>query len=231
MASSEWISFYDSKHWIYVNARHRIAHSQGIAEGLKRYAPQNGVMLDYGCGESLFADSVAAITSRLILCEAAPNVRMAVAGRFAGNPKIAVRKPEDVEMMTSGSIDVIVMHSVSQYLSAEELERLLKLFHRLLKRGGLLVLSDVVPRRLSTAADAFALLRFGVREGFYWAAVLGLLRTLFSGYWRLRKSLGIARYDEDEVIAKLEAAGFSALRARTNIGHSERRMTFLAHVP
>jgi SAM-dependent methyltransferase len=231
MSSSDWISFYDSKHWIYVNAKHRIAHCHGIAEGLKRYAPHNGVMIDYGCGESLFADSVADITARLILCEAAPNVRMAIAGRFAGNPKIAIRKPEDLDMMTPRSIDVIVMHSVVQYLSAEELDRLLKLFHRLLTRGGLLVVSDVVPRRLSTMADAAALLRFGVREGFFWAAVFGLLRTVFSGYRRLRKSLGIARYNEDEMINKLEWAGFSALRARTNIGHSEKRMTFLAHVP
>ena len=230
MASSDWISFYDSKHWIYVNARHRIAHCQGLADGFVRYAPRDGVMLDYGCGESLFADRVADVTARLILCEPAPNVRTAIAGRFAGNPKIAVRKPEDIGMMTPRSIDVIVMHSVAQYLSAQELDRLLRLFHRLLARGGLLVVSDVLPHKLSSTADALDLLRFGAQKGFYWAAVFGLLRTLFSGYRRLRNAFGLSRYDEDEMIARLEAVGFSALRARTNIGHSSRRMTFMAHV-
>jgi SAM-dependent methyltransferase len=228
MAASDWISFWDSAHSIYVNARHRGAHFSRIAEDLARFAPKGGVMLDYGCGEALAADRVAEPTARLILCEAAPNVRAALAARFAGNSKIAVRKPEDVAAMTPRSLDVIVMHSVAQYLSGEELDALLKTFHRLLKPGGLLVLGDVIPRRLSALGDVLALLRFGCEEGFLWAAVRGLLRTYFSPYRRLRKSLGLARYDEAQITKKLEAAGFSVQRARANIGHNARRMTFLA---
>ena len=186
-------------------------------------------MLDYGCGEALSADRVAEPVSRLILCEPAPNVRVMLGARFAGNDKIAVRKPEDVAMMPAGSIDVIVMHSVTQYLSAQELDALLKLFRRLLKPGGLLVLGDVIPRKLSALADARTLLRFGRQEGFFWAALRGLIRTYFSDYRRLRNSLGLTRYDGAEITAKLETAGFSAEPARTNIGHNDRRMTFLAH--
>jgi len=230
MASPEWISFYDSKHWIYVNARHQTAHCQRLAEAFLRYAPAGGGMLDFGCGESLFADRVAEPTARLILCEAAPNVRASLAGRFAGNDKIAVRKPEDVAVMTPHSIDVVIMHSVAQYLSPQDLDRQLAVFRRVLRPGGLLVLSDILPRRLSALTDAFDLLEFGAQEGFFWAAVVGLFRTYLSGYRTLRKSLGLARYNEDEVIAKLDAAGFSAKRARPNIGHSTKRMTFLAHV-
>jgi SAM-dependent methyltransferase len=230
MASSDWTSFWDSKHSIYVDARHQAAHYRRLAEAFRRYAPADGVMLDYGCGEALSADHLAEATGRLILCESAPNVRATLAGRFASNSKIVVRKPEDVTQMASQSIDTIVMHSVAQYLSEAELDALLKQFHRLLKPSGLLVLGDVIPRRLSALTDALALLRFGAQEGFYWAAVRGLLRTYFSDYWRLRKSVGLARYSEEEIVAKLGAAGFSAQRARTNIGHIAKRMTFLAHV-
>jgi SAM-dependent methyltransferase len=230
MPSSDWIEFWDSKHGIFVNARHRAAHFRRIAEDMRRYAPSTGVMLDYGCGEALSADRVADATTRLILCEPAPNVRAALAGRLAGNPKIAVRKPEDVAAMASQSLDTIVMHSVSQYLPEAELDALLGQFHRLLKPGGVLVLGDVIPRRLSALGDGIALLNFGADEGFYWAALRGLIRARFSDYWRLRKAQGLSRYAEDKMIAKLEAAGFSAVRARTNIGHNNRRMTFLAHV-
>ena len=97
--------------------------------------------------------------------------------------------------MTAGSMDVIVMHSVAQYLSPQELDALAQVFHRLLKPGGLLVVGDVIPRNVSTLADARALLRFGSQEGFYWAALRGLFRTVFSDYWRLRRSLGMTRYD------------------------------------
>jgi SAM-dependent methyltransferase len=229
MASSDWTAFWDSKHSIYVDARHHAAHHRRIAEDLKPYLPAGGAMLDYGCGEALSAGTIAETVARLILCEAAPNVRSVLAGRLAGNPKIAVRKPEDIATMAAQSLDLIVMHSVSQYLSESEFDELIKLFRRLLKPGGLFVLGDVIPRRVSALGDALALLRFAAKEGFYWAAVGGLIRTYFSKYWRLRKSLGLARYSEDQITKKLEAAGFSVQRARTNIGHNARRMTFLAH--
>jgi hypothetical protein len=59
--------------------------------------------------------------------------------------------------------------------------------------------------------------------------VRGLFRTYFSDYWRLRKRVGLSRYDGDEIAAKLEAAGFSAAPASSNIGHNDRRVTILAH--
>jgi len=229
MPSSDWIAFWDTKHSIYVNARHEAAHFRRIAEDIRVYAPERGVMLDYGCGEALSADRVAEPVSRLILCEPAPNVRVMLGARFAGNDKIAVRKPEDITTMPAGSIDVIVMHSVAQYLGSHEFDALAKTFRRLLKPGGLLVVGDVIPRKGSAFADAQALLRFGWQEGFFCAAVRGLFRTYFSDYWRLRKRVGLSRYDGDEIAAKLEAAGFSAAPASSNIGHNDRRVTILAH--
>jgi SAM-dependent methyltransferase len=229
MPSSEWIAFWDSKHAIYANARHQAAHFKRIAEDMRRYAPAGGVMLDYGCGEALSADRVAEATTRLILCEPAPNVRATLAGRLAGNRKIAVRKPDDIAAMASQSLDTIVTHSVAQYLTEPELDELIRLFRRLLKPGGLLVLGDVIPRRLSAIGDALALLRFGAQEGFFWAALRSLIRSYFSDYWRLRKSLGLSRYSEEQIVSKLEAAGFSAQRTRPNIGHNAKRMTILAY--
>jgi SAM-dependent methyltransferase len=230
MPSSDWIAFWDTKHPIYVNDRHRAAHFRRIADDIARYVPEGGsaTILDYGCGEALSADRVAEKTARLILCEPAPNVRGTLASRFAGNSRIAVRKPEDIATMPAQSLDIVVMHSVLQYLSATDFDALLALFYRLLKPGGLFVLGDVIPRKVSALGDALALLRFGRQEGFYGAALRGLLRTRFSSYWRLRKSLGLSRYDDAEIRTRLEAAGFAVERADTNIGHNNKRMTFLA---
>jgi SAM-dependent methyltransferase len=229
--SSDWIEFWDSENSLFVDARHVAAHFRRIAEDIRGYAPEggNGVMLDYGCGEALSASLVAEKLGRLILCEAAPNVRGMLAGRYAGNPKIVVRKPDDVKIMAAESVDAIVMHSVAQYVSPQELDSLFRLFRKLLKPGGLFVLGDVIPRQVSALTDAMALLRFGSDEGFCWQALKGLVRTRFSNYWQLRKSLGLERYEEGEITAKLEAAGFTVQRARSNIGHNAKRMTFLAH--
>jgi SAM-dependent methyltransferase len=228
MTARDWISFWDEKHSIYVNARHHAAHYRRIADDIRRYVPAGGAVLDYGCGEALSADRVAADASRLILCEAAPHVRAAITARFTGNAKIEVRTPEEVASLPAGSLDLIVMHSVAQYLTPGDLDRLLKTFRRLLKPHGTFVLGDVIPRKVFAITDALALLRFGAREGFFVAAVFGLVRTVFSSYWRLRGTLGLARYDQSEIVARLKAAGFAAARESANIGHNPARMTFLA---
>jgi len=122
----------------------------------------------------------------------------------------------------------VILHSVSQYLSPEEFDRRAALFHRLLQPGGLLVVGDVVPPDASALSDAWALLRFGWRDGFFLAAVAGLIRTFFSDYRQLRAKVGLTRYSEQEMAGKLAAAGFAVTRAPANLGHLATRMTFLA---
>ena len=42
MSSSDWIDFWDTKHSIYVNARHETAHFRRIADDMLAYAPPGG---------------------------------------------------------------------------------------------------------------------------------------------------------------------------------------------
>lgn len=226
----DWIAFWDSPHSIYVNARHKNVHYRLIAEQIAALVPAGGEahVLDYGSGEALHADLVSAVAGEVLLCEAAPNVRAGLDKRFADDPKIRVVAPHDVARLPDHSLDLIVLHSVVQYLTPTGTGALLALFHRLLKPGGRLVVSDVIQPKVAAAADAIALLRFGRANGFFLAVWWGLLRTLLSDYWRLRGQLGLTRYAEAAMIEKLEAAGFSAQRVPQNIGHNQARMAFYA---
>ncbi len=85
-----------------------------------------------------------------------------------------------------------------------------------------------MPPQLAAPAAAFALLRFGAANGFFWAAVGGLMRIFVSDYFRLKRTVGMAHYTEAAMLARLAAAGFAAERAPRNLGHNQRRMTFLA---
>jgi SAM-dependent methyltransferase len=224
-----WLSFWDSSHSIYVNARHRDVHYRLIAQEIAALAPSaQARVLDYGSGEALHADIVAAAASELLLCEGAPKVRAGIAARFAGNAKIRTVAPEDVERLPDRSLDLIVLHSVAQYLSPEEAGTHFALFQRLLKSGGVLAVSDVIPPQLPAAADAWALLHFAGANGFLPAAMIGLARTRLSNYWRLRTRYGLTRYSERDMLDKLAAAGFTARRAPKNIGHNQERMAFTA---
>jgi ubiquinone/menaquinone biosynthesis C-methylase UbiE len=225
----DWVSFWDSDHSIYVNARHRDVHYRTIADMIVRHVPSpDATVLDFGCGEALHADRVAAACRHLILVDAAPNVRASLRGRFSGRPSIAVRAPAELAEVADRSIDLAVMHSVAQYLNSAQFSALLLLFRRLLRPGSLLLIGDVIPPHVSALADAMALLNYGAANGFLFAAVRGLLRTAASDYTRLRSSIGLTLYTEAEMLQKLDAAGFTATRAKANVGPNPARMTFLA---
>ena len=223
-----WIDYYDSPHTIYANARHRDVHFKHVASDIVGYVPSSdAIVVDYSCGEALYAGMVADACGKLILAEPAPGVRARIAALFSGNPKISAVTLEDVAAMPDGSADLIVMHSVSQYMSAEEIDAALKTFRRLLKPSGTFVLGDVLVPNVSAVTDVLTLLRFGLADGFLIAAAASLVRTFFSNYWQLRTSVGLARYSEAGMLAKLSAAGFSAVRQPKNIGHNWARMTFV----
>ena len=227
--SSCWLKFWDSSHSIYVNARHRDVHYSLIAQQIAALVPSpQARVLDYGCGEALHADLVAAAAGELLLCEGAPRVRAGIAARFAGNAKIRAVAPEEIERVADHSLDLIVLHSVAQYLTPDELAKLFALFHRLLNSDGMFVVSDIIPSDVAASTDALALLRFGTAKGFFIAAVTGLVRTVLSDYWRLRTRYGLTRYGEAAMTEKLAAAGFAAQRAAHNIGHNQARMAFVS---
>jgi SAM-dependent methyltransferase len=225
----DWVAFYDAEHSIYVNDRHRDVHYARLADAIASHVPSpTAAALDYGCGEALHADRVAEAAGRLTLAEAGPAVRGRLIERFKGNPRILVISTDRVANLLPQSLDMVILHSVSQYLTPEEFDRTVALFHRLLQPGGLLLVGDVMPPGTSMLLDAWALLRFGWRDGFFCAALVGLIRTFFSDYWQLRTRVGLTRYSEQQMAGKLVAAGFRVIRAPVNLGHLATRMTFLA---
>ena len=76
--------------------------------------------------------------------------------------------------------------------------------------------------------DVLALLMFAARNGFLKDALVGLVATALSDYRQLRTKVGLQRYSEADILARLKNAGLSAVRAPKNIGYNPWRMTFEA---
>jgi len=225
----DWIDYYDSTHTIYASKLHRALHFQIIARDIIGYiSSPDAIVLDYACGEALFAAKVAAACGKLYLAEPAPGVRGRLNARFAPNTKIRVRSLEDLRKMQEKSIDLAVMNSVVQYMTPDEFDAALGVIRRLLKPSGRLILGDILRPEVGMARDVIALLRFAARHGFLKDALLGLLSTALSDYRQLRSRVGLQRYSEADITAKLARAGFTASRAPFNIGHNPWRMTFVA---
>jgi len=225
----DWIDYYDSKHTIYVSKLHRDLHFQVIARDLIGYiASPEAVVLDYSCGEALSADKVAEACGKLILAEPAPGVRDRLIAKFASDAKISIQSLEDLQNMAEQSVDLVVMNSVAQYMTKEQLDSAFALIRRLLKPSGKLVLGDILQPDVGMFRDVQALLGLAARHGFLKDALIGLISTAFSNYRQLRSRIGLQHYSEAEITAKLCAAGFTTQRADTNIGYNPWRMTFIA---
>jgi SAM-dependent methyltransferase len=224
-----WRDFWNQDTPIYVSERHKVLHYWLIANDIARLVtPSDAVVLDYGCGEALSANRVASRCARLYLVDAAPLVRDRLRERFENDQRIAVLAPERMDSIPDGSVDLIVVNSLVQYLSLDELRGLLALWRSKLKTEGRLVLADVVPPDVSPLKDAGALLSFAWKGGFLRDALIGLVRTALSDYRKVRNELGLSQYAESEMLELLRDTGFSAERRRPNIGHNQARMTFLA---
>src|ERR1700738_2748055 len=193
----DWIYYYDSTHTIYASRRHRDLHFQVIARDIVGYiSSPEAVVLDYACGEALYAARVAAACGKLYLAAPAPGVRALLFTRFAPNTKIRVRSLDDLRKMEEKSVDLAVMNSVAQYMTPDELDSAFAVIRRLLKPGGRLVLGDILRPEVGMARDVIALLRFALSHGFLKDALIGLISTALSDYRQLRSRVGLRRSRE-----------------------------------
>ena len=225
----EWIDYYDSTHTIYASKLHRDLHFHLIAKDIIGYiASPDAVVLDYACGEALFAAKVAEACGKLILAEPAPGVRGRLIARFAPNTKIRVRSLDDLRQMVEKSVDLVVMNSAAQYMTPAELDAAFAVINAHLEAR-----RPLRARRYPAPGSRHGQRRAG-------AAALCLQTRLSErrhgradqhravGLPALRTRVGLQRYSESEIIAKLAAAGFTASRAHSNIGYNPWRMTFVA---
>ncbi len=224
-----WREFWNADTPIYANDRHKLVHYQGVVKDIEKLLPgPDARVVDYGCGEALAAGSLAARCRHLYLCDGAEMVRDRLRQRLIAVANTTILSPEEFDTVPDRSIDLIVVNSVVQYLSREQLAICLARWHGKLNSSGRLVVADVIPPGIGPLTDAAALLRFATANNFLIAALAGLVRTFFSDYRRVRAQLGLAHYSESEFLQVLHNAGFAAQRMSWNFGHNSARMAFEA---
>ncbi|MET4700581.1 SAM-dependent methyltransferase [Constrictibacter sp. MBR-5] len=224
---SGWLAFWNRPHRIYVNDTHLRVHYRRVADDLIAVVPDGAAaVLDYGCGLALEAARVAERVERLYLYDAAEAVRARLAALHGGSGRIAILDEAGLATLPEGSIDLIMVNSVVQYLSRDELAALLVRARGLLRRDGRLVVADVIPPDGNVAADVASLLRTARRGGFLLAALGGLAATAVSDYGRMRRTLRLSHYAPDAFLALAAEHGFGGVREDRNLGFNPRRMTF-----
>jgi ubiquinone/menaquinone biosynthesis C-methylase UbiE len=162
----------------------------------------------------------------LYLYDAAPAVVSRLRGRYEHDRRIRVVDDEGLRRIPPGSLNLIMVVSVIQYISQAELVDLIVLWHRLLRPGGQLIVADVIEPDTPLYRDVLSRLRFARRNGFLIPALIGLGRMFFSDYRALRRKAGFSTYQPDKMLRMLYEAGFEAAPLPGNIGPDPHRRSF-----
>jgi SAM-dependent methyltransferase len=228
--TQSWLEFWSGKPSIYVSPRHLEAHYRAIGDDVLAFLAHRGPcrILDFGCGDALAAAQIAAHGHQLALFDGAAPVRERLAARYAGTPGITVLSEDSWQAMKPGSVDVVIVNSVLQYLDDSTLDALIDRWREILLPTGELLLADVITPDVGLIGDVLDLLLPAWKHGFLLAALNGLAATLVSDYRRLRKSLGLVRHDPEALAGRLARHGMSCERSLKNIGLNAHRSTFIA---
>ncbi len=224
-----WREYWESDASVYVSPRHSQVHYELLAGQLRGLVRSPSArVLDYGCGEALVAGRLAEACGSLLLLDGAQSVRARLAKRFAGQSRIRVLAPEDLDREPDASLDLVIVNSVLQYIPLPEAEALMAKLAAKLAPAGEIIVGDVIPNSVGPVQDAAALLKFARENGFLAAAAAGLVRSALTGYAARRSRLGLTHYEAPEMIAMLGRAGLAAERLPQNLGHNQARMAFVA---
>jgi SAM-dependent methyltransferase len=170
----------------------RILHEAESIEFVRRLlaavpVSTSDVVLDFGSGEGLAAEQLAPKVARIDCWDIAPSMRASAAARLArySNARVLDQDPAE-DPLVVGTYDYVVINSVLQYLPADGLRDHLRRWRSLLKQGGSIVLSDVIPTGRPFFVDTWDLLTFAARQRILSRVIAGALREVGR-----RRSIGL----------------------------------------
>jgi ubiquinone/menaquinone biosynthesis C-methylase UbiE len=183
---------------------------------------KNDTVLDFGCGESS-KNRLSNAVKELYLYGDANQIIQRLQKRYKNKKNIYVLDNID----KAGSYSIIFVCSVIQYLSKEDLIKKIKYFKSVLRPGGRLVISDIIPKKTSPLKEIFTLIKLSISKKFFIKAILNIFRMIRSDYGYLRKDLGLSKYDKDEILEILKTNGFEP-HLHKNIGLNKERFCIIS---
>ena len=226
---SSWIDFWNNNHSIYVNNLHKKAHSERLLEDIDEWiSNKNFSVLDFGCGEALYAEELAKRCAQLVLVDSSKNMRETLISRTKSVNSISILGLEEFDDLSNSSFELIIVNSVFQYMQLDETQTTLRKLSSKLKSNGKLIIADVIPPDLSMVSDVISLLKFGLRNGFFFMSLVGMLKTFFSNYTSLRREVGLSVYSIEDFTNLLIQNGFEVKLMARNFGHNQSRKCFCA---
>jgi SAM-dependent methyltransferase len=203
------------------------AEAQDSVRRLETAVPLDRRMrvLDFGCGFGLLADALAPKVGELFLWDAAANMRRQARVNVADRQNVRFLDVPAETGRYAGCFDVILVHSVVQYLTADQLSLWLARWRDMLAPRGRIVISDLLPPgQASVAGDLRDLSVFSARQAFLGRAIRESLGEL-TRYWGARTAYPLLEVGRDDLERWAAAAALRVEFLAQNLTYKTGRAT------
>ena len=165
-------------------------------------------ILDFGCGFGLLSEALSPCAAEILVWDNAENMRRIAFKRLSriDNVGFADLSSPDSDK-SAGTFDFILVNSVIQYMTFDDLCAWLQRWKGLLGPGGRLVISDIMTHKYSFVRDLMAFLAICLRNGVLMRSIVAGIREI-GNYSAVKASRPLLRLDVGKI---MESAGRSDL--------------------
>jgi len=186
---------------------------------------QNSRVLDFGCGFGNISASLAPYVGRVAVWDSASNMRHCAYERLSAVDNVEFLDISHAEHdAAAGQFDYILVNSVVQYMSDEQLREWLKRWKAMLNPDGKLIISDIIMPQYSFIRDLLAFIRICLRNGVLLRSVWGGLKEI-RNYGSVKASRPLSKLDEAAISKAAAEVSLDVRLLRENLTYHAGRLT------
>ena len=182
-------------------------------------------VLDFGCGFGLLSAALAPHVRELVVWDSSPNMRKIAYRRLSEKNNVRFADAAGIEEDTSlGSFDYVLVNSVVQYMTFEELCNWLSRWKALIAADGRIVVSDIMTYDYSFLRDLSAFLMICLRNGVFLQSVWSGMKEIGS-YSTIKSSQPLLKLDTAKVQEAADRVGLKVDILPQNLTYHYGRIT------
>jgi hypothetical protein len=183
------------------------------------------VVLDFGAGYGHVSNLLRDKVRKIYLFDKAPYMQDFLHSHFDGEPnmKVVSEWNEIPEKVT-----LIIVNSVSQYISKEDFRQVLLYFSQITDHRSRVIISDIIPEGYSLLADFTQQLTIGIRHGFFRKLIAYAVSNMLYKPSLVLSDNEMVTYKREEMDKLLTETGFKAEISPVNFTYSKKRFTVIA---
>lgn len=183
-----------------------------------------GHVLDFGCGLGFVSRLLAENAGRLSFWDYSSNMLDIASSRLAATSNAQAVDLGSSTAQAEHQFDLIVVNSVIQYMSRDDLKDWLRRWRMMLAKDGSLVISDIILPTPAFITEVLDSLKFAARGGFLWRSLKQDFKQ-YARYLKTRKQGNLSRYSRDEFRELAREQGFECKFLSGNLTYRSNRFS------